>query len=98
MGLNLARQNLRCREIRRVVGNSGLKQLRSFAVEITLYSLLVTVYVLVVLNFLSAWLKHLYDNGKTRYALVSLLLIVGQGVVLEALTSLLLRLVRGKTE
>lgn len=75
-----------------------LKRLRSFVLELFVYVLLVTLYVLLVLRFLSGWLKQTYDQGKTRYAVVCLLLIIGQGVVLEMLTSVLLRFMRAKTE
>lgn len=78
--------------------SDGLKRLRSFVVELLIYTMLVVVYVLVVLNFMSGWLKQLYDHGKTRYAVICLLLIIGQGVVLEIVTSGLLRLIRAKTE
>ncbi len=78
--------------------SKGLKRLRSFVLELLIYTLLVTVYVLVVLNFMSGWLKNLYDQGKTRYAIICLLLIIGQGVVLETITSALLRFIRTKTE
>jgi hypothetical protein len=80
------------------VEGKGLKRLRSFVLELLIYTLLVSVYVLVVLNFMSGWLKNLYDQGKTRYAIICLLLIIGQGVVLETLTSTLLRFIRTKTE
>ena len=75
-----------------------LKRFRSFALELLVYTLLVSVYVLLALNFMSGWLKNLYDHGKTRYAIVCLLLIIGQGVVLETVTSALLRFIRTKTE
>lgn len=74
------------------------KRLRSFILELFVYALLVSVYVLIVLNFMGGWLKNLYDHGKTRYAIICLLLIIGQGVVLEAITSALLRFTRTKTE
>jgi hypothetical protein len=80
------------------VESKALNRLRSFVLELCVYALLVVVYVLLVLNFLSGWLKQTYDQGKTRYAIVCLLLIIGQGVVLETVTSLLLRFIRAKTE
>jgi hypothetical protein len=80
------------------VKGKGLKRLRSFVLELLIYTLLVIVYVLLVLNFMSGWLKNLYDQGKTRYAIICLLLIIGQGIVLETVTSVLLRFIRTKTE
>jgi len=80
------------------VEDKSRKRLRSFILELFVYALLVSVYVLIVLNFMGGWLKNLYDHGKTRYAIICLLLIIGQGVVLEAITSALLRFTRTKTE
>ena len=74
------------------------KRLRSILLELFIYALLVSVYVLLVLNYMGGWLKAIYDQGKTRYAFVCLLLIIGQGVVLETVTSALLRIIRTKTE
>ena len=76
----------------------GLKRLRSFVLELFIYTLLVIGYVLLVLNYMSGWLKNLYDQSKTRYAIICLLLIIGQGIVLEMVTSVLLRFIRTKTE
>ena len=80
------------------MASQDFKRLRSFVLELLLYTVLVVVYVLVVLSFMGGWLKGLYDHGKLRYAVVCLLLIIGQGVVLETITSALLRFIRAKTE
>jgi len=74
------------------------KYLRSFLLELGVYTALVTVYFFLVLHFLGQWLKHLFDTNKLVYAIVALLLIIGQGVVLEMVTTKLLKLVRAKTE
>jgi hypothetical protein len=76
----------------------GSTRLKALAIELAIYGLLVTAYVLLVLRYLDGWLKHLYDNGKTRYAIICLLLIIGQGIVLEMVTGALLRLLRTKVE
>ena len=70
------------------------KVLRSFLVEIPVYAGLVTVYFFLVLHFLGGWLKEIYDANKLIYAIVALALIIGQGVVLETLTTWLLKIVR----
>ena len=70
--------------------------LKSFLVEVSLYALLVTGYFFLVLHFLSQWLKGLFDDHKFYYAFVALGLIVLQGVLLESLTTALLKLVRTK--
>lgn len=71
---------------------------RSFLIELTVYAGLVVVYVYFVIAFLGRWLDALYQHHKIRYAFCALLLIVGQGVVLEMVTSMLLKLVRSRSE
>ena len=70
---------------------------RSFLLELLVYSALIIVYVVFVIAALESRLHGLYDQSKTRYAVIALLLIIGQGVVLELVTSLLLRLIRSRT-
>ena len=70
---------------------------RSFLIELLVYAALVGVYVLFVIGLLSAWLHGLYDHNKTLYAFVALLLIIVQGVALETVTSLLLKLIRSRS-
>src|SRR5207244_13236367 len=68
------------------------KSLRAFAVELVIYSVLVTVYFFLVLHLLGEWLYHLEAQHRYMYALVALLLIAGQAVALDAVTTLLFRL------
>ena len=63
-----------------------------------LYAGLVVVYVFFVIAFLGNWLDALYEHHKIRYAFVALLLIIGQGVVLEMVTTILLRFIRRRTD
>ena len=70
------------------------RNLRVFGVELVIYAALVTVYFLVVLHFLSDWLVQLETHHIHTYAIVAILLIIGQAVVLEAVTTGLLRLLR----
>ncbi len=63
-----------------------------------MYAGLVVVYVFVVIGFLGNWLDALYEHHKVRYAFAALLLIVGQGVLLEMVTTNLLRLIRRRTD
>ena len=74
------------------------KLARSFALELGIYAVLVTAYFYLVLHFLGGWLKTEFDADRPLYAVVSLLLIIGQGVLLQAFTTWLLALVRLKTE
>jgi hypothetical protein len=70
------------------------KNLRTFAIELAVYAVLVTCYFFLVLHLLGDWLYHLESQHRYTYAIVALLLIAGQAVVLDALTTFLFRLVR----
>jgi hypothetical protein len=72
------------------------KSLRAFAIELAIYSVLVTVYFFLVLHLLGEWLYQLEAQHRYLYAGVALLLIAGQAVALDAVTTLLFRLLRGR--
>jgi hypothetical protein len=74
------------------------KTLRAFLVELAVYAILVVGYFFLVLHFLGESLHQLEMHYRYTYAGVAILLIVGQAVVLEALTTLLLRLISGRSE
>ncbi len=63
----------------------------SFLLELVVYAVLVTGYFFLVLHFLGGAARNLFVTNKTAYAFVALALIIGQGVLLEILTSALLR-------
>ena len=65
--------------------------LRSIALEIVIYIPLATLYTLVVLAFAKDLLLKIYYEMPTVYAVVTLLAILVQGVLLEALTSWILQ-------
>lgn len=64
--------------------------LGSFLLELLIYGIMVVAYFFLVLHFLGDWLGTLYDRHRNGYAAVALLFIVVQGVLLEAVTRLLL--------
>lgn len=71
----------------------GLKSLfKSFSIEFLIYGALVAGYFLLVLHFLEGWLNQLFHQDRKTYAAVALTLIVAQGVLLEGLTRLLVRI------
>ena len=74
------------------------KTLRAFLVELAIYAALVVGYFFLVLHFLGGWLYQLEIHHRYTYAGVAILLIIGQAVVLESLTTFLLRLLRGRSE
>ena len=70
------------------------KSMRVFAAELAIYAVLVTGYFFLVLHVLGNWLYQLETQHRVVYAVVSLLLIAGQAVVLDAVTTGLFRLLR----
>ncbi|HTS17446.1 MAG TPA: hypothetical protein VMP11_07730 [Verrucomicrobiae bacterium] len=65
----------------------------SFLIELAVYAVFVFAYFFLVLHFLGNWVKHLFDDRRTLYAVVALALIVFQGIALEMLTTALLKLI-----
>ncbi len=76
----------------------AVKTLRAFAIELAVYAVLVVGYFFLVLHFLGEWLHQLEMRHVKTYASVAILLIIGQAVVLESVTTLLLRMIRGRSE
>jgi len=74
------------------------KTLRAFAIELVLYALLVVAYFFLVLHLLGEWLYQLEVQHRYIYAAVAILLIIGQAVLLESITTFLIRLIRGRSE
>ena len=74
------------------------KTLRAFAVELVVYAVLVVAYFFCVLHFLGESLHWLAAHHRYTYDGVAILLIIGQAVVLESVTTFLLRLLRGRSE
>jgi hypothetical protein len=72
--------------------------LRAFLIELAVYAALVIAYFFAVLHLLGGWLFQLQQHHRFTYAGVALLLIIGQAVVLENVTTFLLRIIRGRTE
>jgi hypothetical protein len=70
------------------------KSLRVFAAELVIYAVLVTGYFFLVLHLLGNWLYWLETQHRILYAFASILLIAGQAVVLDAVTTVLFRLLR----
>jgi hypothetical protein len=68
--------------------------LRAFAFELMIYACFVVAYFFLVLHFLGSWLHDLEHNHRYGYAGVAILLMIGQAVVLQNVTTILLRLIR----
>jgi hypothetical protein len=73
------------------VKDSGVRTvIRNFAIEIVIYAVLVVGYFFLVLRLIGEPLVKLFNSNLTLYAIVALVLIVAQGVLLEAITSFLI--------
>jgi hypothetical protein len=76
----------------------GKQAVRSFLIELALYSVLVVTYVFFAIRLLGDWVEGIYQQHKILYAFAALILIIGQGVVLEMVTTALLKLIRSRVE
>jgi len=74
------------------------KTFRAFLIELAVYAVFVTGYFFLVLHFLSNWLQDLHLHHVKIYALTTIVLFIGQAVLLESVTTWLLRLLRGRSE
>ena len=74
------------------------RTLRAFLIELVIYAILVVGYFFLVLHFLGEGLHQLEVHHRYTYACVAIFLIIGQAVVLENVTTFLLRLIRGRSE
>jgi hypothetical protein len=74
------------------------KALRAFLIELGVYAVFVTGYFFLVLHFLAGWLQDMHLHHVKIYAVVAIVLIIGQAVVLESITTWLFRLIRGRSE
>src|SRR5207253_9958160 len=71
-----------------------VKTLRAFLIELVIYAVLGVGYFFLVLHFLGEGLHQLEIRHRYTYAGVAILLMIGQAVVLQNVTTLLLRLIR----
>ena len=71
---------------------------RAFAIELVIYAVLVVAYFFLVLNLLGQWLYQIEIHHRYLYAAFAILLIIGQAVLLESVTTFLIRLIRGRSE
>ena len=69
---------------------------KAVILELVLYTILLSIYFFFVLYYLGDWFKDLYDHNRILFAAVALLIMIGQTVGLQAISSLLVRMVSGK--
>ena len=71
--------------------------LRAFLIELVIYAILVVAYFFLVLHFLGGWLHRLEEQHRYGYASTAILLMMGQAILLQNVTTFLLRLIRGRS-
>jgi hypothetical protein len=71
------------------------KTLTAFLIEFVIYSALVVAYFFAVLHFLADWINRLEKSHINIYGLVAIGLIIGQAILLEVVTTGLMRLLQG---
>ncbi|SRR5579864_4520722 len=75
----------------------AIRTLRAFLIELAVYTVLVVAYFFLVLHFLGGWLHHIESHNRYAYATVAIVLIIGQAVLLQYLTTFLLRIIRDRS-
>lgn len=71
---------------------STRKAVLGFVIELVIYGIFITIYFLVVLQFLQLPLTEVYSTNLVRYAFISLALVVAQAVLLDVIVTFLLDL------
>jgi quinol-cytochrome oxidoreductase complex cytochrome b subunit len=74
------------------------KTLRAFLIELAIYAVLIVAYFFLVLHFLGDWLHQLETRHRYTYGGVAIVLMIGQAVVLQNVTTFLLQLIRRRAE
>ena len=69
---------------------------KTFLFELLLYAILLVAYFAFVLHYLGGWLKELFDHDRRMFAVMALVVMIGQTVVLEIVSSCLIWLLRVK--
>ncbi len=76
----------------------AVNTLRAFLIELAIYAVLVIAYFFLVLHFLGDGLRQLEQHHRYTYAGVAILLMIGQAVLLQYVTTFLLRAIRGASK
>jgi len=68
--------------------------IRNLMIEISIYSILIFGYYLIVLRWLDEWLLAIFQSNLVVYAVTGLGLIIIQAVLLDFVTSFLMRYIK----
>ena len=76
--------------------NASVPTWRVFVVELTIYATLLVAYFFLVLHYLGGWFEDLFDHHRTMYAVMALVIMIGQAAGLELISSGLIWFFGGK--
>jgi F0F1-type ATP synthase membrane subunit a len=68
----------------------------AFTFEMVVYSIILVAYFALVLHYLAGWFKHLYDHDRRLFAVMALVIMIGQTTLLELVSAALSWLVLKK--
>jgi hypothetical protein len=71
---------------------------KRFALELVIYAALVLGYFFIVLHYLGDWFKDLFVHRRTMFAVMALVVMIGQAVGLEIVSSVLFALLVRRKE
>lgn len=72
----------------------AIKTFRAFLIELAVYTVLVIAYFFLVLHFLAGRLHDIESHHRYTYAAACIFLIIGQAILLQYVTTYLLRIIR----
>ncbi len=70
------------------------KLLRNLLIEVVIYSFLIVAYYLLVLHSIGGWLAAIFGSNLYQYAFIGLGLILAQAVILDIVTSLMMKYIK----
>jgi Kef-type K+ transport system membrane component KefB len=73
---------------------SPFRDLKATLLHLIIYGALLALYFVLVLRYLAHWLESLFNQHRAEYAIIAIVLMVGQAVGLEIISSFILRLMR----
>ena len=71
---------------------SRSRDLIAWMLHLTVYSVLLLGYFLLVLRYLAGWFLHLFQQHRVEYAFFGIVLMIVQAVALETISTFILRL------
>ena len=84
--------------MRKPVTSKNKSSLLLLAAGLLIYGVLVFLYLFLVIHLLSDWILQINEENQTLYAFLCVLLIAAQGLLLESLTTAILKLSHPKSE